>query len=136
MVGRRLAERLDPRDRPDFESRIESIRSSAGGEAASMDVLLEARNGEMRLFRTTASPLLSESAEVEGLIVSMRDFTESKRIEQQLIQSERLAAMGQMVAGAAHELNNPLTAVLGVTEMLKDSLKDETVQRHLDLVHR
>ena len=38
-------------------------------------------------------------------------------MEQQLIQTERLAAMGQMIAGVAHELNNPLTAVLGVTEL-------------------
>jgi PAS domain S-box-containing protein len=135
MVGRRLAERLDPRDRAEFESRFDAIRASAGGEGPIMDVLLESRNGEMRLFRTTASPLLSESGEVEGTIVSMRDFTDAKRIEQQLIQSERLAAMGQMIAGVAHELNNPLTAVLGVTEMLKDSVKDQAAHRHLDLAH-
>ena len=135
MVNRRLTEHLDPQDRTDFESWLESIRISAGSTASSMDVSLETRSGEMRLFRTTASPLLSESGGAEGLIVSLRDFTESKRLEQQLIQSERLAAMGQMVAGVAHELNNPLTAVLGVTEMLKDSLKDEVVHRHLDLAH-
>jgi two-component system NtrC family sensor kinase len=100
-----------------------------------MDILLESRKGEMRLFRTTASPLFSQSGEVEGMIASMHDVTDAKRIEQQLIQSERLAAMGQMIAGVAHELNNPLTAVLGVTEMLKDSLKDESARRHLDLAH-
>src|SRR3989337_2505517 len=89
----------------------------------------------MRLFRTTASPLFNESGQVEGIIASLRDITEAKRIEQQLIQAERLAAMGQMIAGVAPELNNPLTAVLGVTEMLRDSLKDETDRRHLDLAH-
>jgi two-component system NtrC family sensor kinase len=136
LMGRRLADHLDPRDRGDFQRQFEAFRSSAGQEGAMMDVMLERRSGEIRLFRATASPLLSESREVEGMIASLRDVTESKRIEQQLIQSERLAAMGQMVAGAAHELNNPLTAVLGVTEMLKDSVKDEVTNRHLDLAHR
>jgi two-component system, NtrC family, sensor kinase len=69
------------------------------------------------------------------MIVSMRDITDAKRIEQQLIQSERLAAMGQMIAGVAHELNNPLTAVLGVTEMLRDSGKDDIERRQLELAH-
>ena len=51
----------------------EGIRSSDGAESGVIDVQVERRNGEMRLFRTTASPLLSESGEVEGMIVSMSD---------------------------------------------------------------
>jgi len=46
--------------------------------------------------------------------------TDLKRLEEQLIQAEKLAAMGQMLAGVAHELNNPLTAILGVTELLRE----------------
>jgi PAS domain S-box-containing protein len=135
LVGHRLAEHLDPRDRADIMARLEGIRSSDGTESGVIDVQVERRNGEMRLFRTTASPLSSESGEVEGMIVSMSDITESKRIEAQLIQSERLAAMGQMIAGVAHELNNPLTAILGVTEMLRDSGKDDAERRQLELAH-
>ena len=135
MVGHLLAERLDPRDRAELLARFEAILSAPGGAGDVIDVLAETRTGEMRLFRTTASPLFNESGQVEGIIASLRDITEAKRIEQQLIQAERLAAMGQMIAGVAHELNNPLTAVLGVTEMLRDSLEDETDRRHLDLAH-
>ena len=135
MVGQLLAERLDSRDRAELSARFEAILAAPGGAGDNVDVVAETKTGEMRLFRTTASPLFSESGQVEGIIVSMRDITEAKRIEQQLIQSERLAAMGQMIAGVAHELNNPLTAVLGVTEMLRDSVKDESERRHLDLAH-
>ena len=70
------------------------------------------------------------------MIASARDITEQQRLQQQLIQSERLAAMGQMIAGVAHELNNPLTAILGVTELLRDQSTDETACRQLDLAHR
>ena len=44
--------------------------------------------------------------------------------------------MGQMIAGVAHELNNPLTAVLGVTELLRDSANDDVSRRQLELAHR
>ena len=74
---------------------------------------------------------------IDGVIISGRDVTDLKRLEEQLIQAEKLAAMGQMLAGVAHELNNPLTAILGVTELLRErSGTDETMQRQLELTHR
>ncbi len=135
LAGTRLTERLDLRDRAELTAKFEAIRTSAADASACIDVLIENRGGEMRLFRTTASSLLNQAGEPQEMIVSMRDITESKRIEQQLIQSERLAAMGQMIAGVAHELNNPLTAVIGVTEMLRDAEHQDSERRHLELAH-
>jgi two-component system NtrC family sensor kinase len=94
------------------------------------------KNGAWRVFRASARPLHDENGRITGVIASARDITEQQRLQQQLIQSERLAAMGQMIAGVAHELNNPLTAILGVTEMLRDQSKDETATRQLDLAYR
>ena len=64
-------------------------------------------------------------------------FTEVKRLEEQLIQAEKLAAMGQMLAGVAHELNNPLTAILGASELVRDRPGiDENTKRQLEMTHR
>lgn len=63
-----------------------------------------------------------------------RDITETKQIEQQLVHSERFAAIGQMMAGAAHELNNPLTAILGVGDLLRERATDDAMRRHVDLI--
>ncbi len=101
-----------------------------------IEYLTQRKDGEMRLFRASASPLYGASGQIEGIIAAARDITEAKRIEQQLIQTERLAAMGQMIAGVAHELNNPLTAVLGVTELLRDAAADDVSRRQLELAHR
>ena len=57
--------------------------------------------------------------------MSARDITVEKKLEHQIIQSERLAAMGQMIGGFAHELNNPLTSILGVSELLQDEETDD-----------
>ena len=70
------------------------------------------------------------------MIISVRDVTTEKRLEQQVIQSERLAAMGQMIGGFAHELNNPLTSILGMTELLQDSETSESSRKQLVSLHQ
>ncbi len=83
------------------------------------------------------SPLFDEQGKIEGAIVSGRDVTEVKRLETQLIQAEKLAAMGQMLAGVAHELNNPLTAILGASELLRERQGvDDNTKRQLEMTHR
>ena len=52
---------------------------------------------------------------------SRRSFDDLKSLQQQLIQSEKLASLGQLVGGAAHEINNPLTAMLGYSDLLSAS---------------
>jgi len=81
------------------------------------------RDGSWRTMRASASPLYDAESVLSGVIVSVRDITVEKKLEQQIIQSERLAAMGQMIGGFAHELNNPLTSILGLAELLQE---DET----------
>ncbi len=134
MVGRRIGERMDPRDREEVRALFDAIVSGQCPNG-SIEYLVERKDGEMRLFKASASALLDAVGRIEGVIAAARDITESKRIEQQLIQTERLAAMGQMIAGVAHELNNPLTAVLGITELMQESAADSTARRHLELAH-
>jgi PAS domain S-box-containing protein len=89
------------------------------------------RDGSWRTMRASASPLFDAESKVNGVIVSVRDITVEKKLEQQIIQSERLAAMGQMIGGFAHELNNPLTSILGVSELLQEAELDEGSRKHL-----
>ncbi|MGB7469816.1 MAG: PAS domain S-box protein [Candidatus Acidiferrum sp.] len=103
----------------------------------SLEVRVRHKLGDWRLIRFNFSPLADETGKIEGVVLSGRDVTELKRMEEQLIQAEKLAAMGQMLAGVAHELNNPLTAILGVTELLREGQSDaQATQRQLELTHR
>ncbi len=77
-------------------------------------------------FLVTLTPLLGEEGEPVGAVFVARDITphaqlEAERVElrNRLVQSEKLAALGQFVAGIAHELNNPLQSVLGHIELLR-----------------
>jgi PAS domain S-box-containing protein len=94
------------------------------------------RNGTWSTMRASASPLYGSSeASTKGVVISVRDITVEKKMEQQVIQSERLAAMGQMIGGFAHELNNPLTGILGLSEMLQDSDVAENTKKQLGMIH-
>lgn len=104
---------------------------------ASLETRVRHKQGEWRRIRFNFSPLYDENASIDGVVLSGRDVTDLKRLEEQLIQAEKLAAMGQMLAGVAHELNNPLTAILGVTELLKEKQNvEDSTKRQLDLTHR
>jgi PAS domain S-box-containing protein len=92
------------------------------------------RDGTWRVLRATASPIIDAEGTPTGVVMSVRDVTENKQVEQQLIQNERLAAMGQMIDGFAHELNNPLTAILGAIELLETSATDPATGRKYELV--
>src|SRR5207249_2730287 len=63
------------------------------------------------------------------------DFLE-KKLEQQIIQSERLAAMGQMIGGFAHELNNPLTSIMGLAELLQENESSEPLRKQLAMLQQ
>jgi two-component system NtrC family sensor kinase len=94
------------------------------------------RDGTMRTMRAAASQLFGADDKPSGVVVSVRDITVEKKLEQQVVQSERLAAMGQMIGGFAHELNNPLTSILGVSELLQEGETTETSRKQLTMLHQ
>jgi two-component system, NtrC family, sensor kinase len=135
LIGEKLGSRTDPLDRPALVGLFEDLISGRRSDGQ-VEYRTRHNDGTWRLFRASARPLHDETGRATGIIASARDITDQQRLQQQVIQSERLAAMGQMIAGVAHELNNPLTAILGVTELMRDQTKDETSRRQLDLAHR
>ena len=94
------------------------------------------RDGSWRTMLGMASPLLEAKGKLAGVIISVRDVTMEKKLEQQIIQSERLAAMGQMIGGFAHELNNPLTSILGMAELLQENETSEGARKQLTILHQ
>ena len=94
------------------------------------------RDGTWRTMRAAGSQLVDAESKTSGVIISVRDITVERKLEQQVVQSERLAAMGAMIGGVAHELNNPLTAIMGVSELLQDTETNENSRKQLGMLQQ
>jgi PAS domain S-box-containing protein len=81
--------------------------------------------------------LVDDGGDVYAVLGIARDVTESVRMEEKMRQTEKLAAMGTMVAGVAHEINNPLTVILGFSDILKEKFPaDSETHELLSLIEK
>jgi len=76
-------------------------------------------SGQQRRWEATMNPMVDESGAVVSIVEVWRDVTERSQLEAQLSHSERLASLGMLAAGVAHEINNPLASVLAGVESLQ-----------------
>jgi PAS domain S-box-containing protein len=133
MLGKKISDLED--HSPDLASLYHVVVS--GQQAfSSAEYGARHRDGNWRTMRAAGSQLVDAEGKISGVIISVRDITIERKLEQQVVQSERLAAMGAMIGGVAHELNNPLTSILGVSELLQDTETNETSRKQLAMLQQ
>ncbi|MEE4353557.1 MAG: PAS domain-containing protein [Desulfatiglans sp.] len=102
--------------------RIRGVTFAHGVQFKQKRVIMQRKGKKPLLFEASAAPLKDRADRLRGIIVIMTDVTERARLEAELfrtrMQSEKLASLGQLIAGVAHEINNPLTSVIGCSEYL------------------
>jgi PAS domain S-box-containing protein len=133
LLGKKISELED--HSPELASLYHDVASSQQA-FASTEYGARHSDGGWRTMRASASQLFDAEAKLIGVIISVRDITTERKLEQQVVQSERLAAMGAMIGGVAHELNNPLTAILGVSELMQDKVTDESSLKQLGMLQQ
>jgi len=133
MLGKKISELED--HSPDL---VSLYRTLASGEQAfgAAEYATRHRDGSGHTMRASGSQLVDADGQISGVIFSLRDITIERKLEQQIVESERLAAMGAMIGGVAHELNNPLTSILGVSELLQDTETNETARKQLGILQQ
>ena len=83
---------------------------------------LQSSAGE--IFRVHYYPIIDDRGEVVSIVRNAKDITVEKRVEQRIQHAERLASLGQLAGGLAHEINNPLGVILCYVDLLKSQLAD------------
>src|SRR5450631_4851738 len=133
MQGKKISDLED--HSPDLAALYHNVVS--GQQAfASAEYGARHRDGNWRTMRAAARRLVDSEGKISGVIISVRDITIERKLEQQVVQSERLAAMGAMIGGVAHELNNPLTSIMGVSELLQDTETNESSRKQLAMLQQ
>lgn len=119
LIGHRLVTWVDATQRQDFEAALQT--TAHGHQVENLEVRVRRNDGSMGHFSISLSPMRDESDQVNSVVVVMTDITDAALLQAKLAHSEKMATIGRLVSGVAHEVNNPLAAILGFTDLLLEN---------------
>jgi two-component system NtrC family sensor kinase len=119
MIGRRLVDLVDSGQRQDFDSALET--TAHGQQVENLELRAKRSDGTLGHFSISLSPMRDEQDTVNSVVVVMTDITDAALMQAKLAHAERMATIGRLVSGVAHEVNNPLAAILGFTDLLLEN---------------
>jgi two-component system NtrC family sensor kinase len=120
-----------------FERMVEHVGSEVRQKAIWRGTLMHRRkDGSTFPASSTVVALKDSDGHITHFVGVQRDITEELKLRDQLVHSERLSAVGELVAGVAHEINNPLQTIIGCVELLIEEQRDASESRDLELVRQ
>ncbi len=119
LIGNRLVDWVEATHQEDFDAALET--TAHGHQVENLELRVRRGDGSMGHFSISLSPMRDEQNAVNSVVVVMTDITDAALLQAKLAHSEKMATIGRLVSGVAHEVNNPLAAILGFTDLLLEN---------------
>ncbi|MBV9074182.1 MAG: PAS domain S-box protein [Acidobacteria bacterium] len=119
LVGSRLESIVAPSHRGVFRRALECVLD--GKAVNNLEIPLVRGTQSIGSFSVNLSPMKVPSGEVNSIVAVMTDITDVAMLHAKLMHTEKMAAVGHLVSGVAHEVNNPLTAIMGFADLLLEN---------------
>ena len=134
-VGKQLDILIPPDRLDEFPQALTMVKR--GESVANYETIRLRKDGKRISVSLTDSPIRSESGRITGLSSIARDITERKRLEEELLQSQKMDAVGRLAGGIAHDFNNILTAILGYSDLLIGQIDErQWMYKHLSEIRK
>jgi PAS domain S-box-containing protein len=131
IVGKDLSTLHSPKVKPDLIRQMQESAMKKGRWQG--EIVYCNSKGHSLDGWCVMTTLTEETGEIIGYLSVVRDMTEKKQMEMQLIQADKMASLGELAAGVAHEINNPLTGILSNAEFLQEEIPDDSEEQQEEI---
>ena len=135
VIGRPLHMLIPPDRLDEFPQTLTAVKR--GDSLANYETVRLRKDGRKISVSLTDSPIRGEAGRIIGLSSIARDITERKRLEEELLQSQKMDAVGRLAGGIAHDFNNILTAILGYSDLIIGQIDEKQwMFKHLSEIRK
>jgi PAS domain S-box-containing protein len=134
LIGKEFLNFLDEGSKQFMMGRF-ALWEKGGKLSPRFELNMFQKNGEMRNIEVNARVMKDSKGDM-NYVIFVKDITEHKRMEEQLLQAEKLRSLAEMASGVAHDFNNALAVILGNTQLLIYNVQDEEIKKSLKTIEK
>ncbi len=116
---------------------LAALEQAFAGETVNYQRYIDYPHLGRRYIDVWYSPVLDEQGGVESVVINARDLTENKKLEEQLMQSQRIESLGTLAGGVAHEINNPINGIMNYAQLIMDRAEEGSPSKEFagEIIH-